>query len=70
LPWYWLYDIGMGVEINENARLYFPNSVGKKGYIEELLKQGTVDYGVRLDNGELYALKENEINIIPSEVDE
>jgi hypothetical protein len=70
VPWVWRYDIGDRVEINENARIYFPSAVGKRGYIEELLRQGSIDYGVRTDCGELYAVQEKEITIIPNEVNE
>jgi hypothetical protein len=70
LPWNWLYDIGQRVEINDKAKFYFSEAVGKKGQIEELLRQGSVDYGVRTDDGSLYAVKESELTIIPEEVNE
>lgn len=67
LPQYWKYKIGQRVRINKNAKIFYPSAVFKNGYIIELLQQGSVDYGVKTDDGNYYRLREEEIDIIGGE---
>lgn len=58
----WLYELDMPLIVNESAKLYLPDDVGKTVHIHERLSTGKYEYIVRDESGNKFKVRESELD--------